>query len=128
MGTTQQPDPHRYQPLSPVEAIERDASFAELAVGAGLRGVEIAAGTLLALLLCPPLFILVVIVAMPVVVIGALALVVTAVLIAPYELVRHLRGHQRSHHATVALHRLRRAAHAVADVLPHRLWAATRRG
>lgn len=129
METTQQhvtPDGH--QRLSPAEEIEQAASFTALAAGAGLRGIEIAAASLLALLVCPPLFILVVIVAVPIVVGVALIAIVTAVVAAPYELVRHLRGHHRSAHATVFLHRLRHATGAIADLLPHRLLAAVRHG
>jgi Flp pilus assembly protein TadB len=129
MDTTQQhitSDGRR--PPSPAEDIEQAASFAELAAGAGLRGIEVAAASLLALLLCPPLFILVVIVAVPALLVFALVVIVGAVVAVPYELVRLSRGHQRSPHAQLLLHRLRHAAGTLADLLPHRIRAAARHG
>jgi hypothetical protein len=76
------------------------------ATGVGLRIVEIAAVTLLGLLVCPPLLILATVVAVPLI---AMALVVGAVVAAiavPTALVRRVRRHHRAHGSTMFLHRL----------------------
>jgi Flp pilus assembly protein TadB len=72
--------------------------------GGGLRIAEIAVVTLFGLLLCPPLLILAVVVAVPAL---AIALVVGAVAVAvfvPVWLVRKVRAHHREHGSTMFLH------------------------
>jgi uncharacterized membrane protein len=108
-------------PHSPAEEIEAAAEVAGVAVAASLRGVEIAAAVLLALLVCPPLLILVVVVVVPLAATALLVSLLAAVIAAPYLLVRHLRGH-RGGHAAVLAQRLRHAARALLDLLPHRVF------
>jgi hypothetical protein len=118
--------PHTYEPLSPSEEIEQAASLPVLAAGAALRGTEIAAAVLLGLLLCPALFILVVVVVVPLVATVVVVSLVAAVLATPYLVVRRLRGH-RSVHAALFIERARHAAHAILDLLPHRVLGAARK-
>jgi hypothetical protein len=124
-SSTSSQAPDAYERLTPSEEIEQAASFTELAAGGALRAVEVLLGSLLALLLCPPLLILVVIVGVPLVATVVLVALVAAVFAAPYLLVRHLRGHEVPH-ATVFRARARHAAHALADLLPHRVHRAAR--
>jgi hypothetical protein len=115
-----------YEPLSPVEKIEEDASLAGLAAGDALRAVEVAAVVLLGLLVCPPLAILAVLVVVPLLVTALILGVIAAVLSAPYLLVHHFRSHDRRH-ASLLAHRLRRAGRALVDLLPHRIVADARK-
>jgi hypothetical protein len=74
--------------------------------GGGLRVAEIAVVGFLGLLVCPPLLILAVIVAVPAL---AVALVVGAVFAAvavPAWLIRTVRAHHRAHGTTLFLHRV----------------------
>ena len=105
---------------------EEAETVTEFAVAASARAVEVGAALLLALLVCPPLLILVVVVVVPLVALAILVSLVVAVFAAPYLLVRHLRGH-RDAHAHLLTQRLRHAAHAVLDLLPHRIVADARR-
>jgi hypothetical protein len=111
------------EPPSVAAKLEHDAELAGVATAEGLRAVEIAAVVVLGLLVCPPLAILVVVVAVPMLIIGLLV----AVLTAPYLLVHHLRARHRGH-ASLLGHRLRRAARALGDAAPHRVVADVRRG
>ena len=108
------------------EEIEHLALEADVAVGGGLRAVEVAVVVLAGLLVCPPLAILVVVVAVslvvPVVVLGLIG----AVLATPYVLVQHFRGHPGGHLALLK-HRLRRAGRAFLDLAPHRIHADAHR-
>ncbi len=115
-----------YEPLSPVEKLEEDASLAGLAAGEALRGVEVAAVVLLGLLVCPPLAILAVLVVVPLLVTALILGVIAAVLSAPYLLVHHLRSPDRRH-ASLLKHRVRRAGRALVDLLPHRIVADARK-
>jgi Flp pilus assembly protein TadB len=114
---------HKYEQPSPAEEAAEVASVAELTVGGALRAVEVAAAVLLALLICPPLAILVVVIVVPLVLTVVLVALVAAVLATPYFLVRHLRGHRTPHVALFA-QRLRHAAHALVELLPHRIHRA----
>jgi hypothetical protein len=118
--------PDAYEPLSPAEKLEEDASLAGLAAGEALRGVEVAGVVLLGLLVCPPLAILVVLVVVPLLVTALILGLLAAVLSAPYLLVHHFRGHDRRH-ASLLAHRLRRAGRALVDLLPHRIVADARK-
>jgi hypothetical protein len=123
---TQPRAPHNtYEPLSQSEEIEEATSLPVLASGVALRGIEIAAAVLLALLVCPALFILVVVVIVPLVATVVAVSLVAAVFAIPYLLVRRLRGH-RSVHAALFIERALHAAHAVLDLLPHRVHGAAR--
>jgi hypothetical protein len=115
-----------YEPFSPAEKLEEDASQAGVAAGEALRAVEVAAVVLLGLLVCPPLAILVVVVVVPILVTALVLGLLAAVLWTPYLLVHHFRGHHRGH-ASLLAHRLRRAGRAVFDLLPHRIVADARK-
>src|SRR3954470_6043693 len=116
-----------YAPLSGAEKLEEDATLAGLAAAETLRGIEVAGVVLLGLLVCPPLAILAFLVVVPVLVAGLVLGLITAVLSTPYLLVHHIRGRRRDHGA-LFLHRLRHAARALLDLLPHRLVAEARKG
>ncbi len=127
------PSPARdaYEPPTPTEELEQAATAVELGAGAALRTVEIALAVFFGLLICPPLFILVVIVALPLVVTVAIAAIVGGVVLAPVLLIRHLRGHHNPHVDEYRA-RVRHAAHALVELLPHRVHgaatAASRKG
>ena len=110
---------------SPAEKLEEDALLAGEAVAVTLRGIEIAAVVLLGLLVCPPLAILVVLVVAPLLVLVLVLGLLAAVVSTPYLLVHHFRGHQD--HLSLLAHRLRRAARALVDLLPHRIVADARK-
>src|SRR3954465_10442031 len=109
---------------SPAEKLEDDALLAGEVVAGTLRGVEIAAVVLLGLLGGPPLAILVVVVVVPLLVLALVLGLLAAVVSTPYLLVHHFRSPRRAHRALVA-HRLRRAARALVDLMPHRIVADT---
>ena len=108
------------------ERIEHVALVADVAVGGGLRAVEVAAVVLVGLLVCPPLAILVVVVAVPLLVTAVVLGLLGAVLATPYVLVQHFRGHP-GRHLALLMHRLRRACRALLDLAPHRIHADARR-
>ena len=110
---------------SPAEKLEEDALLAGEAVAVTLRGIEIAAVVLLGLLVCPPLAILVVLVVAPLLVLALVLGLLAAVVSTPYLLVHHFRGHHD--HLSALAHRLRRAARALVDLLPHRIVADARK-
>ena len=85
-----------------------------------------AAVALVGLLACPPLAILVVVVAVPLLVTAVVLGLLGAVLAMPYVLVQHFRGHPGGHLALL-MHRLRRAGRALLDLAPHRIHADARR-
>ena len=127
--TTHKPTTHAsdaYEPPSVAEKFEEDAAVASLAAGEALRAVEVAAGVLLGLLVCPPLAILAVLVVVPLLVMALILGHIVAVLSAPYLLVHHFRSPDGRHTSLLA-HRLRRAGHALFDVLPHRIVADARK-
>ena len=125
MDTTSQFSHKSGQAATRLEEREEAAADAGLALALGLRAAEIAGAVLVGLLICPPLLIAAVVVIVPLVASAIIASLLAAVLAAPYLLVRHLRGHQVPH-ATVYVHRARHAAHAIADLLPHRIARAAR--
>ena len=126
MQVRPQSAPNAYAPLTTLEREEQDASRAELAAGGALRGVEVAAVVLLGLLVCPPLFILVVVVVAPLLAMALVVGLIAAVLSAPYLLVHHVRGHDRRH-ASLLANRLRAAGRALVDLAPHRIVADARK-
>jgi hypothetical protein len=109
---------------SPAEKLEEDALLAGEAVAVTLRGIEIAAVVLLGLLVCPPLAILVVLVVVPLLVFALVLGLLAAVVSTPYLLVHHFRG--QHDHLSLLAHRLRRAARALVELLPHRIVADAR--
>jgi hypothetical protein len=111
---------------SATERTEEVASEIGLVGALTLRAVEVGALVLIGLLVCPPLFILVVVVVVPLAALTILVSLVAAVLAAPYLIVRHVRGHRAGH--AVLRQRLGGAFHALLDIAPHRLLAAIRRG
>jgi hypothetical protein len=119
--------PDAYEPLTPVEKLEDDASLAGLAAAEALRGIEVAAVVLIGLLVCPPLAILVFLVVAPLLAAALVLGLLAAVLSTPYLLVHHFRARHRDH-GSLFLHRLRRAGRALLDLLPHRIVAAARNG
>jgi hypothetical protein len=107
------------------DEIDHAALEADL-VGAGLSAIEVAAVVLVGLLVCPPLAILVFVVAAPLLV-GAVVLgLIGAVIATPYVLVQHFRGHPGGHLA-VLVRRLRHGGRALVDLAPHRIHADARR-
>jgi hypothetical protein len=118
--------PDAHEPRSPAEKLEEDALLAGAVVAGGLRAVEVGAVVLLGLLVCPPLAILVVVVVVPVLVTALVLGLLAAVLTMPYLIVHHFRGHQGGHFPLL-VHRLRRAARALHDLLPHRIVADVRK-
>ena len=74
--------------------------------GGGLRIVEVGLVFLLGLLVCPPLQILAVVEAVPVIAISAVVAAVVAAVAVPTWLVRRVRAHHRAHQSTLFLHRL----------------------
>jgi hypothetical protein len=124
-------EPSGQQPLQPTEThsatdrVEEVATDVGLAGALTLRAVEVAIFVLIGLLVCPPLFILVVVVVVPLVALTVLVSLIAAVLATPYLIVRHVRGHRAGHE--VLRHRLGHALHALHDIAPHRLLAAIRR-
>jgi Flp pilus assembly protein TadB len=103
MNSTSDFQPSRSDHPTRIEASEEVVAV----TGGGLRIVEVAIVTLLGLLVCPPFFILAVVVAVPVVAIAALAAGVVALITVPIWLVRRVRAHHRKHHSTLFLHRVR---------------------
>jgi hypothetical protein len=104
------------------EEIEHLALEADVAVGGGLRAVEVAAVVGVGLLVCPPLAILVVLVAVPMLVTAVVLGLLGAVVATPYVLVQHFRGRPGGHLALLA-HRLRHVGRALFDLAPHRIHA-----
>jgi hypothetical protein len=123
--STVEPSHQQNEPYSATERVEEVASDIGVAGGLTLRAVEVGALVLIALLVCPPLFILVVVVVVPLVALTVLVSLVAAVLATPYLIARHVRGHSAGH--AVLRHRLGHAFHALLDIAPHRLLAAIRR-
>jgi hypothetical protein len=86
-----------------VERSEEELSWAGLAVAETLRAAELAAIAIGALLICPPLAILAVIVVVPTVAIALVVGAVAAVISLPVFVIRHLHrhragsGHERVH-------------------------------
>jgi uncharacterized membrane protein YbhN (UPF0104 family) len=76
--------------------------------GGGLRIVELALGALVGLLVCPPLLILAVVVAVPAIAISAVVAAIVGAIGVPTLLVRRVRAHHREHSSTLFLHRLQR--------------------
>jgi hypothetical protein len=111
-------------PITPADKLEEDAELAGVAAAGALRFVEVAAVVLLGLLVCPPLAILVVLVAVPLLVTALVLGLLAAVLYTPYLLVQHFRGHHG--HVSLLKHRLRVAGRAVLDLAPHRIHADAR--
>ena len=124
-------EPSGQQPLQPNEPYSATERFEEVASEIGLvgaltlRAVEVGTLVLIGLLVCPPLFILVVVVVVPLVALGVLVSLIAAVLATPYLIIRHLRGHRAGH--AVLRHRLGRAFDALLDIAPHRLLAGIHR-
>jgi hypothetical protein len=106
------------------EHLEKDAELAGVAATGALRFTEVAAVVLIGLLVCPPLAILAVLVAIPILVTALVMALLAVVLGTPYLIVQHLRGHRG--HLTVLKHRLRAAGRALVDLAPHRIHAGAR--
>jgi hypothetical protein len=119
-------DPDTYEPLSRTEKLEEEASLAGVAAAEGLRAVEVAIVVLLGLLVVPPLAILVFLVVAPILVAALVFGLVVGVLSTPYLLFHHLR-HRHDGHGTLLRERIRHAARALVDLLPHRIVADARR-
>jgi uncharacterized membrane protein YbhN (UPF0104 family) len=77
--------------------------------GGGLRVAEIGVVVLLGLLVCPPLLILAVLVAVPAIAISAVVAAAVAAVAVPTWLVRRVRAHHRAHGSTLFLHRVVRS-------------------
>jgi hypothetical protein len=79
------------------ERVEEVASEVGLAGALTIRAVEIGAMVLIGLLVCPPLFILVVVVVLPLAALTLLVSLIGVVVATPYLIVRHVRGHHAGH-------------------------------
>jgi hypothetical protein len=88
------------------QPIEVGAEIVE-ETGVALRIAEVDMVIFLGLLVCPPLLILAVVVAVPFVAISAVVAAAVAAVVVPTLLVRHVRAHHRAHGSTLFLHRLR---------------------
>jgi hypothetical protein len=86
--------------------VEESAELIEV-TGIGLRIAEVGIVTFLGLLVCPPLLILAVVVAVPFIAISAVVAAVVAAVAVPTLLVRRVRAHHRAHQSTLFLHRVR---------------------
>jgi hypothetical protein len=104
--------------------LEQDAEVAGVAAAGSLRAIEVAGIVLVGLLVCPPLAILAVLVAIPLLVAAAALALLAVIFGTPYLIVQHLRGHHG--HVTVLKHRLRVAGRAVSDLAPHKIHHAAR--
>ena len=127
MSTSESSGQHPLRPnemYSATERTEEVASDIGLAGALTLRAVEVGTLVLIGLLVCPPLFILVVVVVVPLVALTVVVSLIAAVLATPYLIVRHFRGHRAGH--AVLRDRLGRAFHALLDLAPHRLLPAIR--
>jgi hypothetical protein len=89
--------------LTPVEV---SAELIE-GTGGGLRIAELGVVIFLGLLVCPPLLILAVVVAVPLIAISAAVAAGVAAIVVPVVLVRHVLAHHRAHGSTLFLHRVR---------------------
>jgi predicted membrane metal-binding protein len=105
MDTAEQTAPPRSKPSS-IERSEEALSWAGLAAVGALRVAELAAIVVAALLVVPPLAILVVVVVVPLIALTALVALVAAVLAVPVFVVRHAHRHRAAH----AHHVVRRLA------------------
>jgi len=105
--------------------LEQDAELAGVAAAGALRFVEVAAIVLIGLLVCPPLAILVVLVAVPLLVTAIALALLAAVLWTPYVIVQHFRGNHE--HLSLLKHRLGHAGRALLDLAPHRIHADARK-
>ena len=85
-------------------AVDVSAEVVEV-TGGGLRVAEIGLVILLGLLVCPPLLILAVVVAVPLIAVSALVAALVAAVAVPTALVRRVRAHHRTHGTTLFLHR-----------------------
>jgi uncharacterized membrane-anchored protein len=81
---------------------------AALVPGILVRGAELGAAALIGLLVCPPLAILAVVVAAPLLAIALVVGLVVGVVAAPVLLVREVREHHRTHGSSAVAHGLRR--------------------
>src|SRR6185503_5825558 len=88
---------HNQTPPSAVEALEHDAELAGAAVAGGLSAIDLAAITLLVLLVCPPLAILAFVVLAPLFVAALAVGLLVFVLSIPYLLVHHFRAGHGDH-------------------------------
>ena len=111
---------------SPAEKLEDDALLAGEVVAGTLRAVEVAAVVLLGLLVCPPLAILVVLVVVPLLVIALVLGLLDGGRLGAVP-ARPSLPRAPSGHLSLLAHRLRRAARALLDLLPHRVVADTRK-
>jgi Flp pilus assembly protein TadB len=93
-----------------VTEINHDEIEEVAALGPGIlaRGAEVAVAVLIGLLVCPPLAILTVVVAVPLLAVAIVVGLVAAIVAMPYLLVRRVRAHHRTHASSVLAHGLRR--------------------
>ena len=111
---------------TPAERFEEDASLASEVAAGGLRGIEVALVVLVGLLVCPPLAIAVFLVVAPLLVVALVLALLVAIVSTPYLLVHRFRGHHGGGHLRLLAHRGRLAAHALAELAPHRIVAGVR--
>jgi Flp pilus assembly protein TadB len=88
----------------------RDELEEETALGLEIlvRGAEVGLAVFIGLLVSPPLAILVVVVAVPLLAFALVAGVLAAIVAIPYLLFRTVREHHRTHRSSAVVHGLRR--------------------
>ena len=86
--------------------VELSAELVDVA-GGGLRVAEAGLVILIGLLVCPPLLILAVVVAVPFIAVSALVAAVVLAIAVPAVLVRRVRAHHRAYGSTLFLHHVR---------------------
>src|SRR3954453_7076132 len=79
-----------------------------LGLGILLCGAEVGMAVLIGLLVCPPLAILVAVVAVPLLAVAMVVGLLVAIVAMPYLLVRHVRQPHRTHRSSALAHGLRR--------------------
>jgi hypothetical protein len=89
-----------------LERVEEELSWAGLAVAETLRAVELAAIGLLVLLVCPPLFILAVVVIVPAIAVAAVVGMIALPVLAVRHFHRHRAAHVHRHYVARALEKL----------------------
>jgi Flp pilus assembly protein TadB len=108
MSHSTHPIQHRPSGTSHEERREEIVEVAEVGPGVAFRALELGVVALIGLLVCPPLAILVVVVAVPLLAMAIVAGAIAAVVAIPYLLVRHVHDHHRAHRSSMFAHEFRR--------------------
>lgn len=87
---------------------EEIEELAALAPGILLRGAEVGTVVLIGLLVCPPLAIRAVVVAVPLLAVAIVVGLIAGIVATPYLFVRRVREHHRTHPSSAFAHAIRR--------------------